>query len=155
MAIDLRLKNRTDQVFSEYEEKFVGNSIVFEGCLLPHNVRARDTQIVRFVSGGRRYLTYDLDRDGGFVRGVIRYRALDETDPESIEKSIAETEHDIAKDNENPKSSGAPRAADDEIVDRIRALYEGGASLRSIAKEFYLSYKTVNFIVNKKGAYAE
>lgn len=68
MAIDLRLKNRTDQVFSDYEESFVGNSIVFEGCLLPHNERARDKQIIRFVSGGRRYIGYELERDGTFVK---------------------------------------------------------------------------------------
>lgn len=75
MAIDLSLKNRTDQVFSDYEEKFVGNSIVFEGYLLPHNVRARDKQIIRFVSGGRRYIGYELKRDGPYVKGSIRYCA--------------------------------------------------------------------------------
>lgn len=73
MAIDLRLDKRTDQVFMEYEESFVGNSIVFEGCLLPHNVRARDKQIIRFVSGGRRYLSYELERDGAYVKGRIKY----------------------------------------------------------------------------------
>ena len=73
MAIDLSLKNRTDQVFSDYEEKFVGNSIVFEGCLLPHNEQARDTQVIRFVSGGRKYLSYELERDGAYVKGRIKY----------------------------------------------------------------------------------
>ena len=73
MDIDLSLKNRTDQVFSDYTEKFVGNSIVFEGYLLPHNVAARDKQIIRFISGGRRYLSYELKRDGAYVKGRIRY----------------------------------------------------------------------------------
>ena len=73
MAIDLSLKNRTDQVFSDYEEKFVGNSIVFEGCLLPHNARARDKQIIRFVSCGRRYIGYEIKRDGAYVKGRIKY----------------------------------------------------------------------------------
>ncbi len=73
MAVDLRLKNRTDQVFSDYTEKFVGNSIVFEGYLLPHNVAARDKQIIRFVSGGRRYLSCELERDGAYVKGRIKY----------------------------------------------------------------------------------
>lgn len=155
MTRKLSLDLSFNQVFDDYSEVFVGNSLRFEGCLKPCFANASNFSLIKFVSGGRRYVTYRLDRDDDFVKGVIRYRALDEADPEFVENSIAEIEHDIAKDNENPKSSGAPRAADDEMVDRIRALYEGGASIRSIAKEFYLSYKTVNFIVNRKGAYAE
>ena len=152
MAIDLSLKNRTDQVFSEYEEQFVGNSIVFEGCLLPHNVRARDTQIVRFVSGGRRYLTYDLDRDGGFVRGVIRYRALDESDPDIIEISIAKIEAAIGR---APRKMPQTRAVNDAQIDKIRLLHAKGLSQRVIARDMDIHYMTVWKIINKKGAYAE
>ena len=73
MAINFSLDKRTDQVFSSYEEQFVGNSIVFEGCLLPHNAKARDAQVIRFISGGRRYLSYELERDGAYVKGRIKY----------------------------------------------------------------------------------
>lgn len=73
MDIDLSLKNRTDQVFSSYEEQFVGNAIVFEGCLLPHNQEAKDAQVIRFISGGRRYSSYELERDGAYVKGRIKY----------------------------------------------------------------------------------
>lgn len=75
MAMNLSLDKRTDQVFSSYEEQFVGNSIIFKGCLLPHNERARDKQIIRFVSGGRRYIGYELERNGAYVKGRIRYCA--------------------------------------------------------------------------------
>lgn len=76
MAVNLGLDKRIDEVFSEYEEKYIDNSIVFEGCLLPHNKKARDKQIIRFISGGRRYIGYDLERDGDYVKGKIRYCAF-------------------------------------------------------------------------------
>lgn len=167
MAIDLRLKNRTDQVFSEYEEKFVGNSIVFEGCLLPHNKKARDKQIIRFVSGGRRYVTYRLDRDGDFVRGWIRYRPADSADPKNIDLSISKMEEAIgqapnkrpkikADDKvKKPKKPSKKRVADDELAKKMQDMYKAGATQVSLAKKFDINKKTVYLIVNKKGAYAE
>lgn len=75
MAVNLSLDKRIDEAFSECEERFVGNSIFFEGYLLDNNERASDTMIIRFISGGRRYIGYDLERDGAYVRGRIRYCA--------------------------------------------------------------------------------
>lgn len=75
MAVNLSLDKRIDEAFSEYEERFVGNSIFFEGYLLDNNERASDTMIIRFISGGRRYIGYDLERDGDYVKGRIRYCA--------------------------------------------------------------------------------
>lgn len=114
MKIDLGLDKRTDQVFSDYEEKFVGNYIVFEGCLLPHNERARDKKIIRFISGGRRYIGYELKRDGAYVKGVIRYRALAEADPEFIEKSIAKIEAAIGR---APSTRPHTRAVNDAQIE--------------------------------------
>ena len=68
MKIDLGLDKRIDEVFMEYTESFIGNSIVFEGCLLDEYVDAIDYAIIRFVSGGRRYLSYELDREGAYVK---------------------------------------------------------------------------------------
>ncbi|MBM0046850.1 hypothetical protein JNO63_07065 [Anaerococcus sp. mt242] len=75
MAINLKLHYSFNQVFSSYEERYVGNSIIFEGCLKPHNQEAKDAQVIRFISGGRRYLDYELERDGAYVKGRIRYYA--------------------------------------------------------------------------------
>lgn len=75
MAVNLGLDKRIDEVFSEYEEKFVGNSIFFEGYLLDNNELASDTMIIRFISGGRRYIGYELERDGAYLKGWIRYCA--------------------------------------------------------------------------------
>lgn len=152
MAINLKLHYSFNQVFSSYEERYVGNSIIFEGFLLPHNKKARDTQIVRFVSGGRRYLTYDLDRDGVFVRGVIRYGALAESDPESIEVSIAKIEAAIGR---APRKIPQTRAVNDAQIDKIRFFHANGMSQRAIATEMDIHYMTVWKIINKKGAYAE
>lgn len=152
MAIDLSLKNRTDQVFSDYEEKFVGNSIVFEGYLLPHNQEARDAQVIRFISGGRRCLSYELERDGAYVRGVIRYRALAEADPEFIEKSIAKIEAAIGR---APSTRPHTRAVNDAQIDRIRSMHASGMSQRAIARDIGIHYMIVNKIINKKGAYVE
>ncbi len=133
MAIDLSLKNRTDQVFSSYEEQFVGNSIVFEGCLLPHNARARDKQIIRFVSGGRRYLSYELDREGAYVKGVINYKPYQ---PEPI------------SENKGVK-------LDDETVKRIRELRKENLSQYKIAEIVGSTQTTVSKVLHRKGAYAE
>lgn len=133
MDIDLSLKNRTDQVFSDYTEKFVGNSIVFEGCLLPHNERARDKQIIRFVSGGRRYLSYELDREGAYVKGVINYKPYQ---PEPI------------SENKGVK-------LDDETVKRIRELRKENLSQDKIAEIVGSTQTTVSKVLHRKGAYAE
>ena len=169
MAVKLSLDKRIDEVFSEYKERFVGNSIVFEGCLLPHNERARDKQIMRFVSGGRRYLGYEIKRDGAYVKGVIRYRPLAHRNPRSVEiglsrmdlaieqepKKRPKTKADSDDQIKTPKKPGKKRAVDDELAVKIRDMYKDGATQVSIAKKFYLNKKTVNLVVNKKGAYAE
>mgnify|MGYP002713527559 CR=1 FL=1 len=152
MAVDLRLKNRTDQVFSDYTEKFVGNSIVFEGCLLPHKIEARDKQIIRFVSGGRRYIGYELKRDGAYVRGVIRYRPLEKANPGNIALSMAKFDASIGSE---AKKRPHKRAVSDSNVEEIRGLSKQGFSKKDIAKKFKIHPTTVYNIVNNKGAYAE
>lgn len=76
MAINLSLDKRVDEVFSEYEERFVGNSIFFEGYLLAEYEQAIDARVIKFISGGRRYIGYELERDGAYIKGKIRYCAL-------------------------------------------------------------------------------
>lgn len=133
MDIDLSLKNRTDQVFSDYTEKFVGNSIVFEGYLLPHNIEARDKQIIRFIGGGRRYIGYELERDGAYVRGVIMYRPY-QPEPVSENKGVK---------------------LDDETVKRIRELRKENLSQYKIAEIVGSTQTTVSKVLHRKGAYAE
>lgn len=76
MAVSLGLDKRIDEVFSDYSERFVGNSIVFEGCLLTQYEKVKDAYVIRFISGGRRYIGYEIKRDGAYVKGKIRYCAL-------------------------------------------------------------------------------
>mgnify|MGYP002713975453 CR=1 FL=1 len=133
MAINLRLDKRTDQVFMEYTEAFVGNSIVFEGYLLPHNQEARDAQVIRFVSGGRRYLGYEIDREGAYVKGVINYKPYQ---PEPI------------SENKGVK-------LDDETVKRIRELRKENLSQDKIAEIVGSTQTTVSKVLHRKGAYAE
>lgn len=76
MAVNLSLDKRSDEVFSYYEEQFVGNSIVFEGYLLAECEQAIDARVIKFISGGRRYIGYELERDGAYIKGKIRYCAL-------------------------------------------------------------------------------
>ncbi len=84
MAVNLKLHYSFNQVFSSYEERYLGNSIIFEGCLKPRFANASNFSLIKFVSGGRRYVTYRLDRDNDFVRGVIRYGVLIVLMPEMI-----------------------------------------------------------------------
>lgn len=152
MWVELSIKSSVKDVFSDYEEKFVGNSIVFEGCLLPHKIEARDEQVIRFVSGGRKYLSYELERDGAYVKGVIRYRPMPLPKPKSIESCIAKIEAAIGK---APSTRDKRRAADDDQVDKIRLLHDKGVSQRAIARYFGIHYSTISKIINKKGVYAE
>nr|DAU82944.1 MAG TPA: putative transcriptional regulator [Caudoviricetes sp.] len=133
MAINLSLDKRTDQVFSSYEEQFVGNYLYFEGCLLDEYVDAIDYEIIRFVSGGRRYLGYELERDGAYVKGVIRYRPYQ---PEPI------------SENKGVK-------LDDETVKRIRELRKENLSQYKIAEIVGSTQTTVSKVLHRKGAYAE
>lgn len=162
MAVNLRLDKRTDEVFSEYDERIVSKAIVFEGTLLPQNARASDRQVIWFLSGGSRYVSYELERDGAYVKGVIRYRPLQHANPRGIDIAIAigrleEVIGEVASDEQvkAPKRPGKKRAVDDELAKTIRDMYRDGETQVSIAKKFYLNKKTVNFVVNKKGAYAE
>ena len=133
MKIDLGLDKRIDEVFMEYTESFIGNSIVFEGCLLDEYVDAIDYAIIRFVSGGRRYLGYEIDREGAYVKGVINYKPYQ---PEPI------------SENKGVK-------LDDETVKRIRELRKENLSQDKIAEIVGSTQTTVSKILHRKGAYAE
>lgn len=133
MKIDLGLDKRTDEVFMEYTESFIGNSIVFEGCLLNEYVDAIDYAIIRFVSGGRRYLGYEIDREGAYVKGVINYKPYQ---PEPI------------SENKGVK-------LDDETVKRIRELRKENLSQDKIAEIVGSTQTTVSKVLHRKGAYAE
>lgn len=133
MKIDLGLDKRIDEVFMEYTESFIGNSIVFEGCLLNEYVDAIDYAIIRFVSGGRRYLGYEIDREGAYVKGVINYKPYQ---PEPI------------SENKGVK-------LDDETVKRIRELRKENLSQDKIAEIVGSTQTTVSKVLHRKGAYAE
>lgn len=168
MKIDLGLDKRIDEVFSEYEERIVDKAIVFEGTLLPQNARASDSRVILFLSGGSRYVSYELERDGAYVKGWIRYRSAAKSDPKGINLAITKMEEAIgqapkkrpktraASDKvKNPKKPGKKRAADDELAKKMQDMYKAGATQVSLAKRFDINKKTVCLIVNKKGAYAE
>lgn len=133
MKIDLGLDKRTDEVFMEYTESFIGNSIVFEGCLLDEYVDAIDYAIIRFVSGGRRYLGYEIDREGAYVKGVINYKPY-QPEPISEKKGVK---------------------LDDETVKRIRELRKENLSQYKIAEIVGSTQTTVSKVLHRKGAYAE
>lgn len=152
MSKKLTLSLSFNQVFDDYSEVFVGNSLRFEGCLRPCFEGVSNFNLIRFVSGGRRYVTYRLDRDDDFVKGVIRYRALAEADPEFIEVSIAKIEAAIGR---APRKMPQTRAVNDAQIDKIRLLHASGMSQRDIARDMDIHHTTVGKIINKKGAYAE
>lgn len=156
MTRKLSLNLSFNEVFDDYREVFVGNSLRFEGCLRPCFEGVSNFNLIRFVSGGRRYVTYRLDRDDDFVRGVIRYGALDEADPRNIDRAISKMEEAIGEvPKKRPKRSGKKRVADDELAKKMQDMYKAGATQVSLAKKFDINKKTVYLIVNKKGAYAE
>lgn len=150
--IDLRLHKRTDEVFSKYEEMIVSKAIVFEGVLLPHNARASDKQVIWFLSGWSRYVSYELERDGAYVRGWIRYRPAESDDTKNIEQAMSKLEEAIGQVS---KKRPQTRAASDEQVDEIRSMHARGMSQRAIARDFGIHYMIVHNIVNRKGAYAD
>nr|DAM67734.1 MAG TPA: putative transcriptional regulator [Caudoviricetes sp.] len=133
MKIDLGLDKRIDEVFMEYTESFIGNSVVFEGCLLNEYVDAIDYAVIRFVSGGRRYLGYEIDHEGAYVKGVINYKPYQ---PEPI------------SENKGVK-------LDDETVKRIRELRKENLSQYKIAEIVGSTQTTVSKVLHRKGAYAE
>lgn len=164
---NLTLNLSFNEVFDDFSEVFVGNSLRFEGCLKPCFEGVSNFSLIKFVSGGRRYLTYDLDRDGVFVRGWIRYRPAEFADPKNIDLSISKMEEAIgqapnkrpkikADDKvKKPKKPSKKRVADDELAKKMQDMYKAGATQVSLAKKFDINKKTVYLIVNKKGAYAE
>ena len=133
MKIDLGLDKRIDEVFMEYTESFVGNYIVFEGYLLAEYEQAIDARIIRFISGGRRYLGYEIDREGAYVKGVINYKPY-QPDPISEKKGVK---------------------LDDETVKRIRELRKENLSQYKIAEIVGSTQTTVSKVLHRKGAYAE
>ena len=133
MAIDLSLDKRIDEVFMEYTESFVGNYIVFEGYLLAEYEQAIDARIIRFISGGRRYLGYEIDREGAYVKGVINYKPY-QPEPVSENKGVK---------------------LDDETVKRIRELRKENLSQYKIAEIVGSTQTTVSKVLHRKGAYAE
>ena len=143
MARKLSLVLSFNQVFNDYREVFVGNSMLFEGCLKPAFTNASNFSLIKFVNGGRRYVTYRLDRDDDFVRGSITYRPYD---PESVSENQG-----IRMDDETNKRI----RLDDETIKRIRKLRKENLSQVEIAKKVESSQTTVSNVLNKKGAYAE
>lgn len=143
MTKKLTLNLSFNQVFDDYSEVFVGNSLRFEGCLRPCFEGVSNFNLIRFVSGGRRYVTYRLDRDGDFVRGSITYRPYD---PESVSENQG-----IRMDDETNKRF----RLDDETIKRIRKLRKENLSQVEIAKKVGSSQTTVSNVLKKKGAYAE
>lgn len=133
MGIDLNLDQKNDEVFDDYEEMFVGNYLYFEGCLLNEYVDAIDYAVIRFVSGGRRYLGYEIDREGAYVKGVINYKPY-QPEPISEKKGVK---------------------LDDETVKRIRELRKENLSQYKIAEIVGSTQTTVSKVLHRKGAYAE
>lgn len=133
MKITLGLDQNIDEVFGDYEENFVGNYLYFEGYLLDEYVDAIDYGVIRFVSGGRRYLGYEIDRDGAYVKGVINYKPYQ---PEPI------------SENKGVK-------LDDETVKRIRELRKENLSQDKIAEIVGSTQTTVSKVLHRKGVYAE
>lgn len=133
MAVNLKLYYSFNQVFSSYEERYLGNSIIFEGCLKPRFANASNFSLIKFVSGGRRYVTYRLDRDGDYFNGSITYRPYE---PE-------------------PVSENRGRRLNDDVVKKIKELKKEGLPQTKIADIVGVGRSSVHSVVNKKGAYAE
>lgn len=60
------------EVFSEYQEEFIDNSVFFTGRLKFTYKDMNDNDIIKIVDGGRLNKGYDLTRNGLRVEGFIK-----------------------------------------------------------------------------------
>lgn len=126
----LALNLTFDEAFTIYRESWSGDCLCFEGVLKEDFAGASDLRVIDFVSGGRRYKAYKLDRDGAGFKGWVRYYPF------------VPTVKDLGQ-----------RSLDDEAVARVDQLREQGLSHVKIAEILGVSSWTISQVVNRKGAY--
>jgi len=118
-----------DEAFESYSESWLKNCLLFEGVLREDFADTSDLRIVDFVSGGRRYKAYELDRMGASCKGWVRYYPY------------------------VPMMGVKDVKADKELVRKIRLVVDKGASIADTAYYFNVPYDTVVSIKVRKGAF--
>lgn len=133
MAIKLKLSKSFGDVFSSYTERYKGNYIFFEGEIKKGYKTVTNGQLIRFISGGRRYMDYKLERDGTHFKGWVRYYP-----------------YKPCEDKRSCKGRKLSKAT----IDEIRDLYKQGYSKVEIAAITGVSRPSVSKITNNKGCYS-
>ena len=118
-----------DEAFISYDESWRGDCVCFEGVLRKDFVRSTDLTVVKFVSGGRRYKTYKLEREGTSFKGWIQF-------PPFV-----------------PLMATEDVKADKELVRKIRLVVDKGASVVDTARYFNVPYEIVVNIKRRQGAF--
>lgn len=124
-----------DEAFLSYKESWSKNCLFFEGVLREDFAGASDLRVIDFVSGGRRYKAYKLDRRGASCKGWVRHYPF------------------VPAAKQDDKQVGH-RSLDDEGVARVDELREQGVSQVDIADMLGVSSWTISQVVNRRGAYA-
>lgn len=118
-----------DEAFVSYKESWIKNCLFFEGVMREDFADTSDLRIVDFVSGGRRYKAYKLERRGASCKGWVRYYPYV---PMMATKDIK---------------------ADKELVRKIRLVVDKGVSIADTAYYFNVPYDTIVRIKRRKGAF--
>lgn len=116
-----------DEAFLSYKESWIKNCLYFEGILREDFADTSDLRVIDFVSGGRRYKAYKLDRRGASCKGWVRYYPY------------------------VPMMGVKDVKADKELVRKIRLVVDKGTPIVDAAHYFNVPYNTIINIQRRKG----
>lgn len=132
MSKYLSIKQSFNSVFDTYSERYKEDYIFFEGHIKDKYFKIRDDQIIRFINGGRKYLSYELKRDRNYIKGWIKYHPY--------------------KSTKNKSTQRKPKISKSKIL-KIKELEKEELSQKNIADLVGVSQTTVGRIINNKGNY--
>lgn len=135
MRKEIKLEYTVEEVFDLYEEYYSPSKLEFTGKLKKIYRSSFDHQVIRFISEGRKYKKYSLQREGCKVIGWIEYYSYDHS-----KRLNCLHQHRPPKLNKNDAY-------------KIEELIKNGHSINSIAKKYNVSRMTIYNIRNNRGAY--
>ena len=123
---------RFDEVFADYTEIYDKGKVHFEGVLFKRFINTPDYNLKRFIAGGARIKPIIFEKDGLYVRCVLRYS--------DVKRFVIPPEE---------------LKADREMLNKIIKMVEKGETAMRIAAEFNISQQTVYDLKAKRGAFRD
>lgn len=121
-------------VFKNYQEKWYKDRLIFSGELNEMFSDAHEDDIIRFISGGRKYKECSLTRCENDIEGWILHYSYEELNTlTNYHNGRIKISHKLANE--------------------VRQLYKEGLTQKTIAQDVGISESTIYAIINHKGRF--